>query len=388
MGAVLMLVSDPAERPVAVAGRDRRREYQLVHDALGGELLDLTAATTSRGGRWLRRLAGPYVAVAVAGLRRILAGGVDVVVCDNENQAMVLAGLLTLLRRDLPLVTFGVYPASAKKSVFFRLPGVSRRISLWLPFATVQAERLVRERHVPGDRVRLLPSHVDAAFFDPSRVDGRTARPTPRPYVLAIGRQDRDYATLVTAAADLPADVVIDGSSAHSRSVGSLGDRPLPANVRLVRLDQEQLRAAYARAAVVTVPTKDNDIGSGSTSVLEAMAMGRPIVATRSVSAGDILTDRRAVLRDGSDRSAQGAFVEMFATGSGPAHGPCGFYVPTGDPAALHAALSTLLRQPDLAAELGRNGRALVDGALRIEHFVDRAVAAVRQVQALHQEDG
>ena len=46
--------------------------------------------------------------------------------------------------------------------------------------------------------------------------------------------------------------------------------------------------------------------------------------------------------------------------------------------AAEDRALAHLLAHPHLGEELGRRGRALVEGALSTDHFVARVCAAVR----------
>jgi len=380
--SVLMLVRARTDGPMPIPGVERRSDYRLVREALDAELLDLGSVERSRIGRLVQRAAGAYVALAVLGLLRALRGGVDVVLCDNENEALVLALLFKAVRRRIPLVTIAVAPTARKKAPFFRLARVQSHVDLWLPYVSVQASLLISRYHVPPDRVRLLPFHADSAFFDPSSVDSATApRPTGRPYVLAVGRQDRDYPTLLEAAADLPVDVVIDVGSLYSHSPDTLTGRPLPPTVHLVSLGQLQLRAAYAFAEVVVVPTNESDIGAGSTTVLEGMAMARPVVTTRSEGSGDVLADRREVLRASTPRDTRGMFGPVFAASSPQALGPHGFYVPPGDAPALRAALRYLLDHPEEAAEFGRRGRALIVDGLSTDYFVRRVVAAVQGVR-------
>jgi glycosyltransferase involved in cell wall biosynthesis len=68
--------------------------------------------------------------------------------------------------------------------------------------------------------------------------------------------------------------------------------------------------------------------------ILEAMMLGKPMIAT-----------------------PVGAIPQMlFSEGTE----PCGICVPVGDVDALRIAIQTLLRQPDYARQLGRNGRERV----------------------------
>lgn len=77
--------------------------------------------------------------------------------------------------------------------------------------------------------------------------------------------------------------------------------------------------------------------------ILEAMAAGRPVVAT-----------------------AVGGIPEVVV------HGETGLLVPPGDPVALADALRELLAHPERARELGARGRARAHGKFRIDAIVKR----------------
>jgi len=369
-------ISDPLPEP----GRQRRLDYRLVQVALDAETLDLGAVRSSWWACLLLRVAGNYVALAAKAFVRVLRGGIDCVLCDNENEAMVLALLLKLSKRRTALLTYAITPAARKKCLFFLVARGHSHVDRWLNYSGVQADLLVTRRGVPRDRVQVVPSHTDALFFRPEPIDAE--QPAPRPYILAVGRQHRDYPLLVDATGDLPIDLVIDASSPHTRWPDSLAGRTLPPSIRLVSLDSEQLRAAYASAAIVVVPTVESDFGAGQTTLLEAMAMARPVVATRTAGGGDLLADRRSVLRGGLARPTAGLFAGVYLPGVPDALGPHGYYVAPGDVDALRGVIRYLLDHPEEAAEMGRRGRALVLGALTIDHFRDRVVAAVSEVRA------
>lgn len=382
MSRVLLLVNAVADDPVHDAGGLRRVDHRLLRDALDADVVDLEVVGRSLLGRLVRRVAGNYVALAVLGFLRVLRGRADAVFCDNENETLVLALLLKTARRRPAVVTYAVYPGARKKALLFRLLGVHTHVDRWLPYNTVQAERLVLRRGVPPERVQVLPYYADEVFFDRAATQAYAGRPSERPYVLAVGRQHRDHQLLVEVAESLPADVVIAAGSLFSKTPDQLTGRPLPPGVSVVTLDYVTLRNAYRDAAVVVVPTLEEDFAPGLTALAEAMSMGCPVVYTRAQGSGDYLADRRALLRPpGQARPTRGLMAAHLGASDGAA-GPHGLYVPPGDADALRRAVLWALEHPQEAAELGRRGRALVEEQLRLDQYVARTVEAVREVLA------
>ena len=93
----------------------------------------------------------------------------------------------------------------------------------------------------------------------------------------------------------------------------------------------------------MAVPLYDNDFQAGVTTLLEAMAMGKPIVITRTQGQTDVIQD-----------------------------GVTGFYVPPGDADALRNSLDAVLRNVALREEIGQNARAWVEKYATIEMWAER----------------
>jgi glycosyltransferase involved in cell wall biosynthesis len=170
--------------------------------------------------------------------------------------------------------------------------------------------------------------------------------------VLTVGKDlARDYGTFVDAVRGLDSAVRM---VVHPRNVQGL---EMPAQVELgPRLSSIELRDVYARAACVVLPQRRDDYpygseGGGLTALLEAMAMGKPVVATE-----------RAILRD---------YVE---------DGVDALVVPPEDPAALRAAIERVLGDRELAARLGAAARARVERAHTTRGFAARLAPVLESV--------
>src|SRR5262249_31181034 len=90
----------------------------------------------------------------------------------------------------------------------------------------------------------------------------------------------------------------------------------------------ERVHELYARAAVVVCPSRSEGFGLVCA---EAMAHGRPVIATRVGGLVDLVRDRET-----------------------------GLLVPPGSPGALRAAIDRLLSDPELRGRLGAAGRAWI----------------------------
>jgi len=110
------------------------------------------------------------------------------------------------------------------------------------------------------------------------------------------------------------------------------------------RLDQDDLREAYAASSVVVLPSMMEGFGM---SLIEAMASGKPCVATRV-----------------------GAIPEIVWPGRS------GILVGPGDLDALSAAISDVMLNPREARSMGERGREFVRETYTVEKMVSRTCAA------------
>jgi glycosyltransferase involved in cell wall biosynthesis len=134
-----------------------------------------------------------------------------------------------------------------------------------------------------------------------------------------------------------------------------------PPNVEVSTYNYEELRSLYARSLFIVVPLLDVDFQAGITTVLEAMAMGKALVLTRTRGQCEVVIG------------------PLWSSGrvSWPGDGPdiansSGIYVPPQDAGALRSAISFLHSNPEIAAVLGKNGRSLAEAHYDVRHFVSR----------------
>jgi glycosyltransferase involved in cell wall biosynthesis len=203
---------------------------------------------------------------------------------------------------------------------WFRLLRIYRQIDLILLSARPHYDFAVAELGVPVERVRLSEALciVDSDHYAPRPGDQEEDR-----QICAIGVEYRDYATLFAAITTLPARLKVDAHSPWSMLPDPILGLEPPSNVELYRLEFGAARRLYAASGIVAIPLHPNDKGAGTTTLLEAMSMGKAVVVTRTtgnpwaldgetvltVEPGDVEGWRRALarlLQDGALRRRLG----------------------------------------------------------------------------------
>jgi glycosyltransferase involved in cell wall biosynthesis len=294
--------------------------------------------------------------------------GYQVIFTDGEHIGIPLALLLKLAHARTPHVTIGHRLTAAKKRVFFRRLRVDSHIARIVLHSRRQRELAVADLGISPERLAFVPYQVDVDFWHPLPV-------TEERLVCSAGLEFRDYPTLLCAVEGLDVRVVIGAASHWSKRRNTAADAELPAGVEVGAFNYDELRHLYARAAVVVVPLVDVDFQAGVTTILEAMAMGKPVIVTRTQGQTD-------VVEDGGDGEAPGpvSLLRQFAEEAGVELQPNGCYVPPSDPAALRRAIVYLLEHPDERRRLGAAGRRTVAQLMTVGQFASRLERVVAQV--------
>ena len=213
------------------------------------------------------------------------------------------------------------------------------------------ARDLIERGRVPAEKVQVIHNGVDLARFDPSRADGGKIRRAfglaSGPVLGLIGRMtpQKDHATFLAALARVRTEV-------HDVRALIVGDGPLrPA------ITAEAARLGVQEACCFTGVRDDipdclaamdlvliSSVSEGLPfTVLEALAMARPIVATAVNGVTEI--------------------VEPELTG---------LLVPPRRPDLLAQGALALLRDPERARALGQAGRKAVEVRFPMERMVER----------------
>jgi glycosyltransferase involved in cell wall biosynthesis len=312
-----------------------RREPAAYPDLSDGLLFledhDITPVIENSCSRMLNPLVGyhefysgldPIRAARVA----VRAKRYDAIVCIGDATAFFLLHLKRWFGLRAPIVLIDPalgdgYPRR-KRLQDFVLPRVDRVIV----YGTVQLAYLAREY---GERVRatFLHHRADTDFYRPAAPQ---LPPDNEPLIFSVGHDiSRDFDTMAAAAA------IVRSSGVRARFVVQTS-RPVhdPSGTLTIgrgHLSYAALRDTYQRASVVVLPLVNSRHAGGINALIEAMASGAPLIASRSDGIADYVQD------------------EVTAR-----------LVAPSDPGALAKAMTDLIAQPAFGRSLAAEARRFV----------------------------
>ena len=342
---ILMLIPSVAKRGVEKAvAQDAHptMDYFALQAALKADILDYSALE-SEGNPALVRLAkrkGKDVALALLGYSR--RRDYDVIYSNGENVSIPLAMLLKRHRVRPLHVLIGHRVSPPKKKLFFR--ALHPQMDAIFLYASTQVEYAQKVLGVPESKLHLIPFHADSHFYRPLPTSGQA----PARLISSAGLEWRDYPTLIEAVQGVDVEVRLGASSPWSKHQNETENRTLPSNVSARRYEYGELRQLYADSRFVVVPLYENDFQAGITTILEAMAMGKAVITTRTTGQVD-------TIREGEN----------------------GLYVSPGDVGAWRAAITRLLENPAEAERLGAQARRDIDTGMSLDHWVERIACVI-----------
>ena len=322
---------------------DRGRVTPLLVHGAGGMLEErFAAAAATRHQVLLRALYHPTTARKMAALAQFFRRErVDVVHCHDIYSNVFAAAAARAARvpgiivsRRWGLAQYGRGLTLLNRHVGYRL---GHRV---LANSPTVARSVVEQEGIAAERVLTLPNFVGTELFTPTsdaeRISVRrsleieddalvvgviaTVKPVKDPFTLV-----RAVAALSTRWPNLRLVFVGDGES-RAAVMALAAELGIAHRVTITGMRQNaaRLHAAFDISALTSVSE------GFPNSLVEAMALGRPVVATAVGGVPDAVRD-----------------------------GETGLLVPAGDVAALHDALTRLLADPALRARFGAAGRHL-----------------------------
>lgn len=299
-----------------------RLPYGLDRLRAGGIELSVSERSSARSGR-VHRAAGRAARGLLRGVeppallrerRARLAS--DVVVCWDERSGAT-AALRSRLRGEPPVATGVIWFTERGMPRLRHVEGGLRSAAAVWALSSAQLP-VLRERGIAPARLHHLPMGIDTSFWD-------TGEPDPDPeLVVAVGNdRHRDHGTLIEAVARVRRKRPVRLALVTRQDVHV----PAELGTRFRHRSHPELRRLYKQAAVVALAVTPNIHVSGLTTLLESMAGGHAVVATRTPGIDDYIRD-----------------------------GETGLLVEEG-PEPLAVALEQLLNDPDRAAALGAAAR-------------------------------
>lgn len=276
-------------------------------------------------------------------------GDSDVVVTMGSRSSLLYGLLCMLLFRDSRQIMTEVFLDDARPgSLLWRLKtrcfqAVARRGTGILTNSSAEVGMIARRFGIAESRVRYVPMHSNIHAPEFSKLDDG--------FVLAAGRTRRDYATLLAAAPQIGCPILIIAGTADSFP------SPLPKDVRVLR---DVSRSVYLdclrRCSLLVLPLLPTERSTGQVVLLEAMALGKPVVASRVAGTTDLIR-----------------------------HGQNGIVVEPCDPGALAAGVRSVLDRPERARQLGMSA---VEDVRKFHTFDVHAQAKLDAIRELWQTSG
>jgi glycosyltransferase involved in cell wall biosynthesis len=322
--------------------------------------------------------AGTYPRQHLYGADALRASGFDVVVAPfrEDGAAVALSRRLRFRAGDLGQeayvlrsrrIGYGGEPNSLAGVAYLRALRVRRTplvtVLHSVPRVTPRTRLLLRGY----DAVICLSSYVRDAVREAFGVEARWApwgpaldfagyRPVDGDAVVSSGKTNRDQATLLAAMDGLPG-VVYARSPRGLRAVPGVElvtdetheDAVVPGGPKF---SYGHVLRDLVGAAVVAIPLRDPARVSGLSDLNDALALGKPVVVTRTPHLAD---------------------VDVEAIG-------CGWWVSPGDVGGWRRALTTLCGDAALRARMGAAGRAFAESSWNADLFGAAVVDAVRTV--------
>jgi glycosyltransferase involved in cell wall biosynthesis len=227
------------------------------------------------------------------------------------------------------------------RSTFLQQRFVSERVDRYIAVSNAIARQLSEDFHVPTTKIEVIHNSIPAERFNRScnpALRKELSRETAWPVVLTVARLDeqKGHKFLLQAVSQLPEAIfALVGEGPERASLEAQADRLGISDQVLFLGFRQDVPDLLACCDLFVLPSVYEGL---PLSVLEAMAAGKPVVATAVGGTPEAVVD-----------------------------GETGFLVPPGDPQALAISIQTALENSKLLNKLGEEGKKRAQKEFSVE---------------------
>lgn len=327
------------------AGQERpAQDFSLLAEALNADIIDTENYQLFDGPlvRIAKHMGRPW-AIAAAAVQRLRS--YQAVIALSDDVGVPMAALMQIFNAQVPGLIICQHMVSKRPAIVIGRLRMTRAIHKFLCLCPAQ-ERFIRDQyHVPQHKLEVIHYQTDHRFYRPL-----PEVPVQR-QVCSAGMTSRDYRTLLRATRGVDVQVKIEARSAWLTSGLNLAPDEFHERVEICDYGTSVgLRQLYAESQIVVLPLENVPFIAGYSTLLEGMAMGKPVIASRIAMIGEFIKD-----------------------------GQNGLLVRPEDPDDLREKINYLLAHPDEARRMGENARRTIEEQFTLDHYRERLQVAVRE---------
>jgi len=268
----------------------------------------------------------------------------DVIYSPCQTQTWLLSYLRAISLVRKPIVSLGHHPFVKGRYSQFRIPFLK-----W-SFAGTDAYPGLSQ-YVSNEIKQLSKNTLTKAVFWGPDVNYYNYQPKFGEYVVVSGRTGRDYLTFGMAASqtNVPSKIIClkrdykEAFSSFSKNV------EITCNDKAI--DYHEMCEIYKNARIIAIPYTYSKNLCGLTSLTDALAMGKPIIMTKS------------------------EFIDLDIEKEG-----VGIWVESGDVQGWKNAIEKLFNDTELAEKMGRKARELAENGYNYDSFSTEMMNLLRKV--------
>lgn len=153
-------------------------------------------------------------------------------------------------------------------------------------FSSTEASYYADILGVDRSLFQFIPLGIDSKI-----VSGKSKISVKKPFLLSVGRSNRDYNFLMQCKPNIPMELYI------LTDVLNLEDQKIPEGTHIINniRGEEYLRLLKESYAVL-IPLKDKNISSGQLVILQSMHYGKPIIITEAYTIHDYVENNKTAL--------------------------------------------------------------------------------------------